>query len=197
MRIFLVVALLLSLMFVGCGASKDYVAQQIQQSEAKTSAEINAVREKTDTNAAEIKKLQSLAAQISEKADLAINKAKGFENYQIIWQGEINFDFDSYLITGTAESILNEAGEKMEEFPGSILEVAGYTDRTGTAKYNYMLGQQRADATKRFLASKFGISLYRMFTVSYGEDKPVALPDEQNASSKNRRVTLAVWGELK
>lgn len=197
MRILLVVALLLSLMFVGCGASKDYVAQQIQQSEAKTNAEISSVRDQTDTNAAEIKKLQSLAAQISQKADLAINKAKGFENYQIIWQGEINFDFDSYLITATAESILNEAGEKMEEFPGSILEVAGYTDRTGTAKYNYLLGQQRADASKRFLASKFGISLYRMFTVSYGEDKPVALPDEQNASSRNRRVTLAVWGELK
>ncbi len=197
MRILLVFVLLLSLMFVGCGASKDYVAQQIAQSEAKTTAEIGTVSGKTDANAAEIKKLQSLATQISQKADLAINKAKGFENYQIIWQGEINYDFDSYLITATAEAILNEAGEKMEEFPGSILEVAGHTDRTGPAKYNYMLGQARADAAKRFLASKFGISLYRMFTVSYGEDKPVALPDEQNASSRNRRVAIAVWGELK
>ena len=197
MRNLLVFALILSLLFIGCGASKGYVAEQIQASEAKTSAEISTVQDKTDTNAAEITKLQSLAAQISEKADLAIDKAKGFENYQIIWQGEINFDFDGYLITAAAEQILTEAGEKMEENPGSILEVAGHTDRTGSAKYNHMLGQQRADAAKRFLSSRFGISLYRMFTVSYGEDKPVAMPDEQNASSKNRRVTLAVWGELK
>jgi len=196
MRNLLIFAVILSLVVVSCGASKKYVAEQIQMSEAKTGAEISGLRDKTDGNAAEIARLQSLAAQIDEKADLAINQAKGFENYQIIWQGEINFDFDAYLITATAEEILNEAGEKMEEVPGSILEVAGHTDRTGTAKYNHLLGQQRAEAAKRFLASRFGISLYRMFTVSYGEDKPVAMPDEQNASSRNRRVALAIWGEL-
>jgi outer membrane protein OmpA-like peptidoglycan-associated protein len=196
MRSLLIFALILSLALVGCGASKSYVAEQIQASEAKTTAEISSVSDKTDTNAAEITKLQSLAAQLSEKADLAINKARGFENYQIIWQGEINFDFDAYLITAAAEQILTEAGEKMEEVPGSIIDVSGHTDRTGTAKYNHMLGQYRADAAKRFLASRFGISLYRMFTVSYGEDKPLAMPDEQNASSRNRRVALTIWGEL-
>ncbi|UCE25066.1 MAG: OmpA family protein [Candidatus Zixiibacteriota bacterium] len=196
MRNLLIFALLLSLAFMGCGASKGYVAEQIAASEAKTGAEIASVSDKTDTNAAELARLQSLAAQIEEKADLAINKAKGFENYQIIWQGVINFDFDSYLITAEAEQFLTEAGEKMEEYPGSIIEMAGHTDRTGPAKYNHLLGQQRADAAKRFLTSRFGISLYRMFTVSFGEDKPIAMPDEQNASSTNRRVALTIWGEL-
>jgi outer membrane protein OmpA-like peptidoglycan-associated protein len=35
-----------------------------------------------------------------------------------------------------------------------------------------------------------------MYTVSHGESKPVALPDEKNANSKNRRVTLKLWGRL-
>ncbi len=195
MRSLLIFALILPLVFAGC-ATKGYVAEQIAASEAKTSADLSAISEKTDANATDITALQALAREISDKADEAINKAKGYENYQIIWQGEINFDFDEYLITATAEGILNEAGEKMEEVPGSILMVAGHTDRTGTTKYNHLLGQYRADAAKRYLASRFGISLYRMFTISYGEDKPVAMPDEQNASSRNRRVTLTVWGEL-
>jgi outer membrane protein OmpA-like peptidoglycan-associated protein len=195
MRSLLIFVLILSLAFAGC-ASKGYVSEQIAASEAKTSAELSTLAEKSDANAAEIARLESLADQISEKADLAINKAKGYENYQIIWQGEINFDFDAYLITATAEGILNEAGEKMEENPSSILMVAGHTDRTGSTKYNHMLGQYRADAAKRFLTSRFGISLYRMFTISFGEDKPVAMPDEQNASSRNRRVSLTIWGEL-
>ena len=46
-----------------------------------------------------------------------------------------------------------------------------------------------------FLASRFGISLYRMFILSYGEDKPIAMPDENQAHAKNRRVALTVWGE--
>ncbi|UCG61834.1 MAG: OmpA family protein [Candidatus Zixiibacteriota bacterium] len=195
MRSLLIFALILPLVFAGC-ATKGYVAEQIAASEAKTTADMSALSEKTDANATDISSLQALAQQISDKADEAINKAKGYENYQIIWQGEINFDFDQYLITATAEAILNEAGEKMEENPGSILMVAGHTDRTGTSKYNHLLGQYRADAAKRYLASRFGISLYRMFTISYGEDKPVAMPDEQNASSRNRRVSVTIWGEL-
>lgn len=189
--------LLLALMFVGCGVNKDYVAQQIQDSESRSKTQIDAIGDKTDGNASEIAKLRSLAGELSEKADMAIDKAKGFENYQIIWQGEFNFDFDSYLINASAEQILIEAGEKMEQNTGSIIELSGHTDRTGNAKYNLMLGEQRANSAKRFLSERFGISLYRMFVISYGEQKPIALPDENQAASKNRRVILAVWGELK
>lgn len=197
MKSLLIVTLIVTLLFIGCGASKDYVQQQIQQSESRTDAEIGTLRDKTDANAAEVNKLRSLATELSTKADMAINKAKGFENYQIIWQGEINFDFDSYLITTAAEQILTEAGEKMEEHSGSVIELTGHTDHTGSAKYNIMLGEQRANGAKRFLADRFGISLYRMFVISYGKQKPVALPDEHHAASKNRRVALTVWGELK
>jgi outer membrane protein OmpA-like peptidoglycan-associated protein len=190
------VAVVLALFIAGCGVNKDYVQQQIKESEARTESKIASLRDKTDANAAEIAKLQSLAKQLSEKADMAINEAKGFENYQIIWSGEIYFDFDSYEINPTAADILNEAGRKLEENPGAVIEIAGHTDQTGSAKYNLMLGEKRADSAKRYLAENFGISLYRMFVISYGEDKPVALPDERNAASKNRRVTLKIWGRL-
>lgn len=187
---------LMALLVSGCGVNKDYVAQQIADSEAKTDAKIKTVADKTDNNDAEITKLKALAVQLSEKADMAINKASGFENYQIIWSGEITFDFDSYEIDDIAGSILNEAGEKLESYPGSVIEIAGHTDATGSASYNFLLGEKRANSAKRYLADRFGISLYRMFVISYGKSKPVALPDEKNASSKNRRVTLTIWGHL-
>lgn len=197
MKSTLIISLLtVTLLFIGCGASKDYVLQQIEQSESNTNAQISALKDQTDANAGEINKLRSLATELSGKADLAINEAKGFENYQVIWQGEINYDFDSYLINATAEQILIEAGEKLEQSPGSLIEITGHTDRTGAASYNIMLGEQRANAAKRFLADRFGISLYRMFIISYGNQKPVALPDERHAASKNRRVVLTVWGEM-
>jgi len=184
------------LLFAGCGVNKDYVAQQISDSEARTGSAVKAVSDKTDANATEITKLRSLSAELSEKTDMAINEAKGFETYQIIWQGEINFDFDSYAITANAEQVLIEAGEKMEQNPSSVIEVAGYTDNTGSSKYNYLLGEKRADSAKRFLADRFGVSLYRMFVISYGEDKPLVMDNEQQESSKNRRVALKIWGKL-
>ena len=193
----LVVGLLALVMFVGgCGVNKDYVAEQIQASEARTNAQLASVTEKADANATDVAKLQALAKELGEKTDMAINKAAGFENYQILWTGEVNFAFDSYELDDIAASIINEAGTKLEQVPGSVLEIVGHTDATGTAKYNIKMGRERADAVKRYLADNFGISLYRMFVLSYGESKPKATAGEQQAASKNRRATLTIWGTM-
>ncbi|MBD3401601.1 OmpA family protein [candidate division GN15 bacterium] len=196
MKTFVVMTLALSLLLIGCGVNKEYVNEQIAQSESRMGSRINSVSETAEANAADVQQLQQLAQQLEEKADMAINKAAGFENYQIIWEGTINFEFDQYEITDVAAGILDEAGMKLEGNPGAIIEIAGHTDRTGPARYNLILGEMRATAAKRYLADRFGISLYRMFTTSYGEDKPTAMPDEQNTHSRNRRVSLTIWGNV-
>jgi len=192
-RVTLLVVGLLLFALVGCGVNKDYVDQQIKESEARTSTKMAKMQADNET---EIQKLRDLAAKLSSKTDMAINKASGFENYQINWTGEINFDVDSYEINDAAAAILSDAGEKLEQNPSAIIEMAGHSDRTGKARYNLMLGEKRADAAKRFLADRFGTSLYRMFTISYGSERPVAMPDERGAAGKNRRVTLKIWGPM-
>jgi peptidoglycan-associated lipoprotein len=192
-RIALLMCLLI-LLVAGCGVNKQFVEEQISSSESRTSAQVATLKDKTDANAAEVAKLRTLAGELSTKTDLALNQAKGFENYQIIWSGVINFDFDSWNVTATGEQILGEAGVKMEQYPHSLIEIEGHTDGTGSSKYNMMLGEQRANAAKGFLAERFGISLYRMFIISFGKTKPASMSDEREAASKNRRVTLKVWG---
>jgi peptidoglycan-associated lipoprotein len=189
-------ALLLVVLAAGCGANKDYVDSQIADAEARMSGRLDNVQNEANSNSNNIEQLQNLAQQLQDKAEMALNEAKGFENYQIIWQGDINFAFDSYQIDDVAAQILNEAGAKMTDNPGSLIEIVGHTDRTGSSEYNLRLGQERAGAAQRFLADNFGISLYRMFILSYGEQKPIALPDEKNSASRNRRVKLTVWGSL-
>ncbi len=196
MKTAIVVSTLFLLMLTGCGVNKDYVNQQIQESEARTGSKIGSLSDKADANAAEIAKLQGLARDLSDKTAKAINDAAGFENYQVIWEGTINFDFDSYEITSTAEEILMNGCAKMEQVPRSLMEIVGHTDRTGSSSYNMLLGEKRASSAKTFMAQRCGVSLYRLFIASYGETLPVALPDEQQASSRNRRVTLKVWGPL-
>ena len=196
MKGLVIAGLALMLLTVGCGVNQQQLQDEIAASEARTNAQISEIKGTTDQNTNEITRLKQLSEELGEKADMAINKASGFENYQVIWSGEINFAFDSYEINDVAGAILDEAGMKMESVPSSLLEVVGHTDRTGSSNYNLMLGQMRAASAKRYLADKFGISLYRMFEVSFGESKPVAMPDETNANAKNRRVTLSVWGPM-
>lgn len=185
---------LCGLVVTGCGVKKDYVDAQINEAEARMNDKVSAVQQKADNNQQEIAKMQSLAEQLRKDTQMAINKAAGFENYQILWEGQINFAFDSWEVDDVAAQILSEAGQKLEEVPGSVIEISGHTDQTGSSKYNLMLGEQRAAAAKLYLADNFGISLYRMFIISFGEQKPTAMPDERNSASKNRRVSLTIWG---
>lgn len=186
----------LMLVAAGCGASKQYVADEIAAAEARTGAKISSVQDKADATAAEVSRLQQLQTQLEEKANMALNKAEGFENYRVIWSSDIKFAYDSYDVDGTAAAFLDEAGQLMEQNRGSLMELTGHTDANGSSKYNLMLGEKRAQAARRYLADKFGVSLYRMFVLSFGEEKPVAMPDERNAASMNRRVTLTLWGPM-
>jgi len=191
MLLFMVVALILV-----AGCDKGYVDEQIAAMQAKVDADMNEVKAKTDTNADEINKAKAMMADVSKKADQAIEAAEGFENYQVIWEGVINFDFDTYTLNQMGMDNLEGLGQKMGDYPKSLLEIAGHTDKTGAASYNVTLGMKRAESVKQYLTDNYGVSLYRMFTVSYGEDKPVSMPDEKNANEQNRRVVLKLWGKL-
>jgi outer membrane protein OmpA-like peptidoglycan-associated protein len=182
-------------MIVGC-SSKGYVDEQMAAFRSEIESDMNTLKAQSGTNADEIKKLQTLTTELSSKADMALNEAKGFENYQVIWEGVVNFDFDSYELKQVAMDNLQGLGQKMIDYPRSLLEISGHADQTGSAKYNLELGFKRSQAVQKYLVDQFGIALYRMFMVSHGESKPVALPDEKDANAKNRRVTLKLWGRL-
>ncbi len=193
----ILVSFLLSalLLLAGC-ASKGYVDKKMAEMQAQVSTDVSSIKSQTDSNSDEIKKMQALTTELSGKADMALNKAKGFEDYQVIWEGIVNFDYDSHELTQIAQDNLDALGQKMADNPRSILEIAGHTDRTGSAKYNFQLGLRRSESVKTFLADKYGVALYRMFIVSFGENKPVAMPDEANSNAKNRRVVLKLWGPI-
>jgi len=194
-KILFLLTAVMAMLLAGC-ASKGYVDEKIAAMQAEVDADMNKATAQSNMNADEIKKLQAATAEISDKADQALNEAKGFENYQVIWEGSINFDFDSFEITQVAKDRLEGLGQKMIDYPRSVLEIAGHTDRRGSSKYNMELAMKRSEAVKKYMVDTFAVALYRMFTVAHGETKPVAMPDEKDAASKNRRVVLKLWGEL-
>ncbi|MDD4050299.1 MAG: OmpA family protein [candidate division Zixibacteria bacterium] len=196
LSVLLVVGLSL-LLLAGC-ASKGYVNKTVAEEHAKAEASISAVQQEAEANKVAIERLQTLAAQIEKKADLAINKAKGFEDYQILWEGEIYFDFNSSEITTAAREILDQAGQKMTADKSSVMEIGGYCDPVGSQEYNLTLGDRRASATKFYLVDDYGVNLFRLFLVSYGSKKAQAgLGDGSNSSTyaKQRKVTLKLWGK--
>jgi outer membrane protein OmpA-like peptidoglycan-associated protein len=181
------------LLLIGCGANKKYVNEQVTAAEERAAARLTTLEGRTDDNAQQLVQLQSLAAELSRKTDMAINQAAGFEKYQVVWQGEVSFGFDQYDVEPDGQVVLDEAGRELLARPRSIVEIAGYTDNTGSREYNFVLGQRRADAVRRYLGEGFSVGMFRMFTVSHGKEKATGLTDERRSNAKQRRVTVTVW----
>ena len=103
----------------------------------------------------------------------------------------IYFDFDSSVIRGSERGKLATIAKYLTDNPGKRLMIAGHTDLTGTAEYNRGLGERRALAVRSFLIG-LNIPASRVFTISYGLDKPAAPGHSEEDNAKNRRAVPGV-----
>jgi len=90
----------------------------------------------------------------------------------------------------TAE--VEKLAQFLTEFPQTKVEIAGHTDKTGSAAVNRALSTKRASAVVTALTSKYGIPQERLVAKGYGPDQPVAANTSAEGRSQNRRVVAEV-----
>ena len=69
------------------------------------------------------------------------------------------------------------------------VRLEGHTDERGTREYNLALGERRANAVRDYMVAN-GVPSYRIETISYGEENPVAYGSGESNWQQNRRVEL-------
>jgi len=104
---------------------------------------------------------------------------------------KIHFAFDSSDLSNDARRILNGQAEYLRTNPKIRVTVEGYCDDRGTESYNMSLGKRRAESVKNFLIN-MGISRDRLITVTYGEQRPIAMGENEDAWAQNRRAEFAL-----
>jgi len=81
--------------------------------------------------------------------------------------------------------------EAAAEHPGAEVLVGGHCDERGTAEYNLALGDRRAKSSRRYLVL-LGCDPAQIFTIGYGEERPVDPGHTEEAWAKNRRAHFRV-----
>ena len=104
---------------------------------------------------------------------------------------DVFFGLDQYSIDKTAKEILIEHAELLKQNPSLKIQLAGHCDERGTNNYNIALGTRRALNVRRQLEF-LGISTDRLFSISYGEEKPSCRKSTEKCWSKNRRVQFLI-----
>ena len=152
-------------------AVKDDAA--LTQAEGDEAAEKAKQEELARQRAIEEERLKEEARLKQEARDMFLND-------------DIFFEFDSSILTSEAQLMLKKKAEWLQNNPEAMSTIEGHCDDRGTNEYNLALGDRRATSTKTFLVD-LGISASRLTTISYGEERPVDLGQNEDAWAKNRR----------
>jgi len=193
-------ALLLGIVGLSGCASKRYVGEEVSKSSAASEKRINEVESQVEATQTRVKDHDTRIAELDkttrealERAQAAGKLAEGKFVYSLVLSDDaVKFPLNGHEISKDAEEKLKDFAERLKsENKNVYLEVQGHTDSTGAKLYNYRLGEERAEAVRRYL-NKQGIALNRMSTISYGQEEPVDSNKTKAGRAKNRRVVVVV-----
>lgn len=192
-------ALLLAATTTGC-ATKKYVGEQVAGSEAKTSERVGGVETELEKTQMQVREHDERITTTSKTAQEALDRAiaagqlaEGKFLYEtVLSDDKVKFSFNKANLSPEATAALDAfAAQLKNDNKNVFVEIQGHTDNIGSEAYNEQLGEERAEAVRRYL-SKQGMPLHRMQVISYGEAAPVADNKTRDGRSQNRRVVLVV-----
>ena len=101
----------------------------------------------------------------------------------------VYFDYDSFVVRADSAAVLESNARFLKANPNRRVGLEGHTDELGMREYNIALGQKHAETVRRAL-SLLGVNEAQMEPVSFGEERPAALGQDESSYAKNRRVEV-------
>jgi peptidoglycan-associated lipoprotein len=109
----------------------------------------------------------------------------------------VYFDTNKENIKSREDSeILREIAHFLKKNPSYYVFVEGHCDKRGTDAYNLSLGSRRSNMVRNILIEE-GVNLNRLFTISYGKEKPIDPANNPEAWQVNRRVQFKLYKKNK
>jgi peptidoglycan-associated lipoprotein len=100
----------------------------------------------------------------------------------------VYFDFERAELRADARTALQHNADQLKESAQwTRLTIEGHCDERGSDEYNMALGERRAGAVLRYLKD-LGVPSSRLYTVSYGENRPAAQGHDEASWRMNRRA---------
>ena len=101
----------------------------------------------------------------------------------------VYFDFDSYVVREDGQPVVSNHAAYLNKNKARKILIQGNTDERGGTEYNLALGQKRAEAVRKSMAT-LGVPESQMEAVSLGKEKPKAAGSTEAAWAENRRADI-------
>jgi len=185
-----ILLLALPLLFLqGCEtlgtAEKKAAEPEVQVEERAAGAEAEAAAARAREEAAAREQAAARAAQA----------AAGFQGdplddpASLLAKRVFYFDFDSSEVAASDRDAIAAHAAYLAQHPNAAMRLEGHADERGSREYNIGLGERRAVALQRLLQLQ-GAASGQLETISYGEERSVALGHDESSWRLNRRVEM-------
>ena len=211
-RLSTVATLVLVALVSGACASHKFVRgevdQKVSESEARSGERMGEIESRMEDNQSRISQnstrldeqgqdIENASQTAKEALDRALAAGKLAEgrliSETILSNDSVRFANEKSALTEDAAAAIDEfAAPLKEENTGYYIEIQGHTDSNGDELFNERLGEERAEAVRRYLNKEHGFPLHRMAVISYGESSPAYDNATRDGRAKNRRVVLVV-----
>lgn len=105
----------------------------------------------------------------------------------------ITFPLNSSLIKGTENmDTIRAIADYAKSHQNLYIFVEGHCDERGAEAYNFALGSRRSNTVSEALVAH-GVDPQRLFTVSYGKERPLVQGNDEESHSLNRRAQFKVY----
>jgi len=113
--------------------------------------------------------------------------------YQMLKTETVLFPLNQYKLNAESKAQLDDIAQMVSSQERYMVEVQGFTDKTGPADVNYQLSQQRAAEVVRYLVNEHKIPVRTISSIGSGYTAPVADDKTRDGRKMNRRVEVRLF----
>jgi outer membrane protein OmpA-like peptidoglycan-associated protein len=132
-------------------------------------------------------------AKTDEVEQSLSTKIENADNYQLTSTDSVLFKFNHAALTPEASEQLDAIAQKVSSMKHYVIEVQGFTDRTGSQEYNLELSRRRAATVVRYLTVQHKIPLHRIHVMGYGAESPASDNSTRDGRKQNRRTEIRTF----
>lgn len=103
------------------------------------------------------------------------------------------FATNQFKLDKDAKATLDAFAQKASGKERFVIEVQGFTDKTGSVEANAALSQKRAEEVARYLANEHKVPLHQLTLLGSGYTSPVADDKTRDGRKQNRRVEVRMF----
>jgi outer membrane protein OmpA-like peptidoglycan-associated protein len=133
------------------------------------------------------------AQGVQKNVDKVVTVVDGINRLQMLKSETVLFDVNQTKLSADAKTALDEVAKMSGAHERFVIEVQGFTDKTGSQTLNEALSQARATEVTRYLVNQHKIPVRAISAIGSGYTAPIGDDKTKDGRAMNRRVEVRLF----